>query len=87
MEAQASDFVTFDFKGTCVSCVVYGTFEYQINFFLLHNVAKCSRTVIIIILIEYGNICGIDRHKHQADRTLLFEYIINFSEVNGNNMR
>ena len=55
-EAQASDFVTFDFKGTCVSCVVYGTFEYQINFFLLHNVAKCSRTVIIIILIEYGNI-------------------------------
>ena len=72
-DTQASDVVTFDFKGTCVRYVVYDTFEYQINFFLLHNVAKCSRTVMIIILIECGNICGIDRHKHQADRTLLFE--------------
>ena len=48
-DTQASDVVTFDFKGTCVPCVVYGTFEYQKNFFLLHNVAKCSRSVIIII--------------------------------------
>ena len=44
-DTQASDVVTFDFKGTCVRCVVYGTFEYQMNFFLLHNVAKCSRSV------------------------------------------
>ena len=80
-DTQASDVVTFYFKGTCVRCVVYGTFEYQINFFLLHNVAKCSRTVKIIILIECGNICGIDRHKHQADRTLLFEYIFCLSLV------
>ena len=48
-DKQASNVVTFDFKGTCVRCVVYGTFEYQMNFFLLHNVAKCSRSVIIII--------------------------------------
>ena len=48
-DTQASDVVTFDFKGTCVHCVVYGTFEYQMNFFLLHYVAKCSRSVMIII--------------------------------------
>ena len=49
MDTQASDVVTFDFKGVCVRCVVYDTFEYQMNFFLLHNVAKCSRSIIKLI--------------------------------------
>ena len=30
---------------------------------------------MIIVLIECGHTCGIDRHKRKADRTLLFEYI------------
>ena len=29
--------------------------------------------------MECEHSCGIDTHKRQADRTLLFEYIINFS--------
>ena len=28
---QATDVVTFDFKGTGVRCVVFGTFDYQIH--------------------------------------------------------
>ena len=39
LETQATD-VTFDFKGTGVRCVVCGTIDYQMNFFLVHNVAK-----------------------------------------------
>ena len=33
---QASDVVTFDFKGTGVLCVVCGANGYQMNFFLVH---------------------------------------------------
>ena len=44
-----TDVVTFDFKGTGVRCLVCGTFGYQINFFLVHNFAKCSRFVMIIV--------------------------------------
>ena len=42
-DTQATDVVTFDFKGTGVRCVVCGTIDYQMNFFLVHNVSKCSR--------------------------------------------
>ena len=48
-DTQATDVVTFDFKGTCVRCVVCATIDYQMNFCLVHNVAKCSRFVIIIV--------------------------------------
>ena len=48
-DTQATDVVTFGFKGTCVRCVVYGTYDYETIFLLLHNVAKCLRFVIIII--------------------------------------
>ena len=72
-DTQATDVVTFDFKGTGVRCVVCGTFDYQMNFFFVHNVAKCSRFIMKIISIECRHTRGIDRHKHQADRTLLFE--------------
>ena len=38
---QATDVVTFDFKGTGVRCIVCGpgTIDYQTNFDLVHNVA------------------------------------------------
>ena len=39
-DTQATDVVTFDFKGTGVHCVVCVTIGYQINFFLVHNVSK-----------------------------------------------
>ena len=39
LETQATD-VTFDFKGTGVYCVVCGTIDYQMEFVLVHNVAK-----------------------------------------------
>ena len=42
-DTQATDVVTFDFKGTGVRCVVCGTIDYQMNFFLVHNVSKYSR--------------------------------------------
>ena len=48
-DTQATEAVTFDFKGTGVVCFVCGTSEYQMNFFLLHNVAKCSRFVMKIV--------------------------------------
>ena len=41
--------MVFDFKGTGVRCVVYGTIDYQMNFFLVHNVDKCSSFVMIIV--------------------------------------
>ena len=31
-ETQATDLVTFDFKGTGVRCVVCGTIDYQMKF-------------------------------------------------------
>ena len=74
-DTQATDVVTFDFKGTGVRCVVCGTIDYQMNFFLVHNVSKCSRFLMIIVGMACGHTYGIDRHKRQADRTLLFEYI------------
>ena len=40
-DTQATDVVTFDFKGTGVRCVVCGTIDYQMNFFLMQNVSKC----------------------------------------------
>ena len=46
---QTTDVVTFDFKGTGVRSVVYGTIDYQMNFVLVHNVAKCSSCVMIIV--------------------------------------
>ena len=69
-DTQATDVVTFDFKGTGVRCVVCGTIDYQMNFCLVHNVSKYSRFLMIIVGMECGHRCGIDRHKRQADRTL-----------------
>ena len=74
-DTQATDVVTFDFKGTGVRCVVCGTIDYQMNFFLVHNVSKCSRFLMIIVGMACWHTYVIDRHKRQADRTLLFEYI------------
>ena len=49
-DTHATDAVAFDFKGTGVRCVVCGTFDlYQMNFLLVHNVAKCSRCLMITI--------------------------------------
>ena len=48
-DTQATDVVTFAFEGTGVRCVVCGTIDYKINLSLVHNVAKCSRFVIIIV--------------------------------------
>ena len=39
-DTQATDVVTFGFKGNGVCCVVCGTIDYQINFFLVHNVVQ-----------------------------------------------
>ena len=44
-DTQATDVVTFDFKGTGVRCVVCGTIDYQINF-LVHNVAKFVMIIV-----------------------------------------
>ena len=76
-DTQPTHVVTFDFKGTGVRCVVCGTIDYQMYFFLVHNVSKCSRVLMIIVGMECGHTYRIDRHKRQADRTLLFEYITN----------
>ena len=46
---QTTDVVNFDFKGTGVRYVVYGTIDYQMKFFLVHNVAKCSSFVMILV--------------------------------------
>ena len=48
MDTQVSDVVTFDFKCTGVRCVVCVTLDYQMNFFLVNNVAMCSWFVMII---------------------------------------
>ena len=79
--------MTFDFKGTGVRCVVCGTIDYQMNFFLVHNVSKYSRFLIIIFRMECGHTCGIDKHKRQADRTLFFEYMILKAEGLGGECR
>ena len=39
-DTQATDFVTFDFKGTGVRCVVCGTIDFELNSCLVHTVAK-----------------------------------------------
>ena len=39
-DTQATDFVTFDFMGTGVHCVICGTIDYQTNFVFVHNVVK-----------------------------------------------
>ena len=49
MDTQVTDGVTFDFKGTGIRCLVYGTIDYQINSFLVHNLAKGSWFVRIIV--------------------------------------
>ena len=78
-DTQATDVVTFDFKGTGVRCVVCGTIDYQMNFFLVHNVSKCSRFLMIIVGMACGHTYGIDRHKRQADRTLLLSiYLLHY---------
>ena len=46
---QATDVVTFDFKGADFRCVVCGFIDYQINFILVHNVAKWPRFVTITV--------------------------------------
>ena len=51
-DTQATDIVTFDFEGTGVRCVVCGTIDYKMNFFLVHNVANCSRFVIRIVFLQ-----------------------------------
>ena len=38
-DTQATDVVTFDFKGTGVRCDVSGTIDYHMNFFLVHYVS------------------------------------------------
>ena len=48
-DTQATDVVTFAFKDTGIRCVVCGTIEYQMNFSSVHNVAKGSRFVMIIV--------------------------------------
>ena len=48
-DTNAADVVTFDFKSTGVRCVVCGTIYHQINFFLAHSIAKCSRFVMITV--------------------------------------
>ena len=39
-DTQTTDVVTFAFKGTGVHLYISGVFDYQMNFLLLHNVAK-----------------------------------------------
>ena len=39
-DSQVTDFVTFDFKGSCVCFLAVGSTDHRINFFLVHNVAK-----------------------------------------------
>ena len=36
-DTQATDVMTFDFKGTGVRFVVCGTYDYQMNFFSVKN--------------------------------------------------
>ena len=48
-DTQATYVVTFDFKGTGVRCIAYGTIDYQRKFLLMQNVAKSSRFVMLII--------------------------------------
>ena len=48
-DTQDTDVVTFDFKGTGVPCIVCGTIDNQMNLFLVQNVAKCSRFVMLIV--------------------------------------
>ena len=48
-DTQVTDVVTFDFKDTGARCVVCGTIAYQMNFFLVHDVATCSWFVMTIV--------------------------------------
>ena len=48
-DTQATDGVTFAFEGTGVRCVVCGTIGCDISFYLVHNVAKCLRFVMIVV--------------------------------------
>ena len=48
-DTQATDVVTFDFKGTGVRSVVCATIDNQMNFWLVHNVAKSPRFVRILV--------------------------------------
>ena len=41
-DAQAIDVVTFGFEGTDFRCVVCGSTDYQMSFFLVNVVAKWS---------------------------------------------
>ena len=49
MDTQAAGVVTFDFKGTGVRCVACCPIHYQMNFFWVHKVSKCSMFVMIIV--------------------------------------
>ena len=39
-DSQAKDFVTSDFKGSCVCYFVVGSTNHRMNFFSVQNVAK-----------------------------------------------
>ena len=48
-DTQATHGVTFYFMGAGVRCVACGTIDYQMNFCLVQNVAKCTRLIMIIV--------------------------------------
>ena len=48
-QATTAALVTFGFKDSGVRCVVCGTFDFQMNYVLVNDVAKCSRFAMIIV--------------------------------------
>ena len=42
-DSQATDFVTFDFKGPCVCYFAVGSTDHRMNFCLVHNAAKLPK--------------------------------------------
>ena len=39
-DPRAKDFVTYDFKDSCVCYFVVGSTDHRMDFFSMHNVAK-----------------------------------------------
>ena len=73
---QATDVVTFDFKDTNIHCIVCGSTDYQMIFFLVHSLASNDQSLWWYnIWMDCGYTLGIDRHKRQGDITLSFEFI------------
>ena len=48
MDSHTNDVVTFDFKDTGVCCFVCGLNNYPMNFILMHNVATCKWSNVIM---------------------------------------